>query len=86
MPGKGEFNRQIIDQFHVLRHLGRGGMADVYLAQDVQLERQVVLKILLSQIVESEEFIARFQREARATARLQHPHIVQVFSIGHVIC
>ncbi|MCA9952900.1 MAG: serine/threonine protein kinase, partial [Anaerolineales bacterium] len=84
MPGKDTFIGQIIDQFRILRHLGRGGMADVYLAHDMQLERQVVLKILLPHIVESEEFSARFQREARATARLQHPHIVQVFSIGHV--
>lgn len=73
---------QRIDHFRIERHLGRGGMADVYLADDTQLRRPVVLKMMLPLIAADAAASARFQREARATAKLSHPNIVQVYSIG----
>ncbi len=74
---------QQIDQFEVLEHIGRGGMADVYLAQDTALDRRVVLKLMLPDVAVNEELVARFQREAQTTAKLAHPNIVQIYTIGH---
>ena len=69
-----------IDHYQITRHLARGGMAELYLALDLSLKREVVLKIMLPQLTHDENFVTRFQREARATARLNHPHIIQVYS------
>lgn len=71
-----------IDNYKVIRHLARGGMADVYLAEHVRLQREVVLKVLLPSFVENMAFVERFRREALAMARLQHGGIVQVFDTG----
>jgi len=71
-----------IDNYTVTRHLARGGMADVYLARNVRLQRDVVLKVLLPSFVENEAFVERFRREAQAMARLQHSGIVQVYDTG----
>ncbi len=76
---------QEIDQFHVLAHIGRGGMADVYLAQDTLLQRRVVLKLMLPDLAVNEEITARFQREAQTTAQLEHPNIVQIYTIGQTL-
>jgi serine/threonine-protein kinase len=57
-------------------------MADVYLADDIDLQRRVVLKIMLPHLAQDKAFVARFQREAQITARLNHPNIVQVYSTG----
>jgi Tol biopolymer transport system component len=57
-------------------------MADVYLADDLGLRRKVVLKIMLPHLAQDEAFVTRFQREARTTARLNHPNIIQVYSTG----
>ncbi len=73
---------QKLGQYHIVRHIGRGGMADVYLAHDETLRRDVVIKTMLPAITQSEELLARFQREAQTTARLFHPNLVQVFSAG----
>ncbi len=70
---------QTLGKYRVLEQLGRGGMAQVYRAYHPQLERYVAIKVLRSDLVEEEEFLARFRREARAVAGLRHPHIVQVF-------
>jgi tRNA A-37 threonylcarbamoyl transferase component Bud32 len=70
---------QTLGKYRVLEALGRGGMARVYRAYHPQLERYVAIKVLRSDLVEDEEFLARFQREARAVAGLRHAHIVQVF-------
>jgi serine/threonine-protein kinase len=71
----------LADRYAIERELGRGGMATVYLAQDVKHDRRVALKLLhpdLAHALGSE----RFLREIRATARLQHPHILPVFDSG----
>ncbi|MDQ3964975.1 MAG: Stk1 family PASTA domain-containing Ser/Thr kinase [Actinomycetota bacterium] len=62
--------------------LGSGGMAQVYLAHDEVLDRDVALKILCKQYAEDEEFVERFRREARSAARLSHPNIVAVYDQG----
>ncbi len=71
-----------IDNYHIRSLLGKGGMASVYLASDVSLKRDVVIKVLLPALAENEELRLRFQREAQATARLHHPNIVQVYTTG----
>lgn len=68
-----------LGKYRVLEPLGRGGMAQVYKAHHPQLDRYVAIKILRSDLVEDEEFLARFQREARAVAALRHPNIVHVY-------
>jgi serine/threonine protein kinase len=73
---------QHLDQYRILKQIGRGGMSSVYLAEDVNLKRQVVIKVLLTPLAANETFVARFQREAQVIARLDHPQIVQVYSVG----
>ena len=70
---------QNLGKYRILEPLGRGGMARVYRAYHPQLDRYVAVKVLRSDLVEEEEFLARFKREARAVAGLRHPNIVQVF-------
>lgn len=73
----------IIDQrYRVERQLGAGAHGAVYLADDIQLQRPVALKLVNMPLDESEELVARLQREARALNRFVHPHIVQVFRVG----
>jgi len=69
-------------RYRVLRRLGTGGMADVWLAEDTHLQRQVALKVLHRRFAQDREFVQRFQREAEAAAGLQHPNIVSVFDRG----
>src|SRR6187431_2311965 len=57
-------------------------MADVWLAEDAHLQRQVALKVLHRRFAQDQEFVARFQREAESAAGLQHPNIVAVFDRG----
>jgi len=85
-----------IDGYDISRRLGRGGMADVYLAMQTSLSRPVAIKVLAvertsaettgaqgrPQGEEFEEMVARFEREARTIARLDHPHIVSIFDVG----
>jgi hypothetical protein len=68
-----------IGKYELLSRLGRGGMGEVYKAFHPQLQRYVAIKVLLTTSETDPEFIARFQNEAMAVARLRHPHIVQVF-------
>ena len=75
--------RTMVDsRYRIVGFLGSGGMGHVYLAQDEVLERGVALKILRESYAESEEFVERFQREARNAARLYHPNIVSVYDKG----
>ena len=66
------------------RASARGGMADVYCAEDSQLGRRVALKVLHRRFAEDQEFVERFRREASAAAGLQHPNVVQVFDRGEL--
>src|SRR5215212_4831168 len=62
--------------------LGSGGMANVYLAHDNVLDRDVALKLLKDRYAKNEEFVERFKREARSAALLSHPHIIPIFDAG----
>jgi hypothetical protein len=75
--------KTLIDNRYELRHpVGSGGMADVFLAHDEVLDRDVALKLLKAQYAEDEEFVERFRREARSAASLSHSHIVPIFDQG----
>lgn len=84
MPEDGTdlIGRVFDDRYEVIRKLGSGGMADVYLANDRLLGRQVALKILSSRYANDEQFIERFRREASSAASLNHPNIVQIYDRG----
>ncbi|MBI2930562.1 MAG: protein kinase [Planctomycetes bacterium] len=68
--------------FEVIRKLGSGGMGAVYLARQVSMDRQIALKILSPRLAGDPAFIARFQKEARTAAKLNHPNIITVFDVG----
>ena len=70
--------------FQIVRELGRGGMGVVFLARDIALHRLVAIKVLRYEFAGSDEHRERFRREARMTARLNHPNIVPVHSFGEV--
>src|ERR1039458_8932298 len=73
----------IIDgRYRVLSRLGSGGMAEVYLAEDQLLGRQIALKVLHHHFAEDQEFVERFRREASSAAALSHPNIVAIFDRG----
>ena len=69
---------QTLGKYKLIRRLGKGGMAQVYQANQPTIERMVAVKVLHSHLAESDDFVARFKREARGLGQLQHPHIVQV--------
>ncbi|MGH2975090.1 MAG: protein kinase domain-containing protein [Solirubrobacterales bacterium] len=71
-------------RYTVLQRIGSGGMADVWLADDAHLQRQVALKVLHARFAQDREFVERFRREAEAAAGLQHPNVVSVFDRGEV--
>lgn len=74
---------QLIDgRYEVVRKLARGGMATVYLANDLRLTRTVALKIMHENLGSDADFVSRFDREARSAARLSHPNVVAVFDQG----
>ena len=68
--------------FLLQRELGHGGMGGVYLAHDKMLDRQVGIKVMLKSLGDDPAFVERFQREAQAAARLNHPNIAQIYSFG----
>ena len=70
----------ILDRYHVERLLGRGGMADVYLAFDTQRQTYVAIKLIREDLADDADFIRRFSREAAALARLDHPNIVRFYA------
>ncbi|MFQ3535516.1 MAG: protein kinase [Aggregatilineales bacterium] len=73
---------QTLGQYHVTVLLGKGGMAAVYRARQASVNRDVAIKVIKPDLVESEEFKVRFSREAQVIAALSHPHILKVFDYG----
>jgi serine/threonine protein kinase len=73
-----------LGNFRLLRRLGRGAMADVYLAEQCLLQRRVAVKILKPELADDQTYLRRFEREARAAASLVHANIVQIHEVGHV--
>lgn len=75
-------NNSIGKRYLLEREIGRGGMGEVYLAKDVELDRMVAIKFLGSLVDNSEEYRQRFVREAKAAARINHPNIVSIYDIN----
>jgi len=75
-------NTTVDGRYRILGRIGSGGMADVYLAEDSHLGREVALKVLHRRFAQDAEFVERFRREARAAAGLQHPNVVGVYDRG----
>jgi serine/threonine protein kinase len=74
---------QLLDHYRVLRKLGQGGAATVFLAEDTHLHREVAVKVFSPRENEyTEDFLRRFEREARVVAQLDHPHILPVYAYG----
>jgi serine/threonine-protein kinase len=69
-------------RYQIVRHLARGGMAEVYLARDLLLDRPVAVKVLFPEFASDHSFVERFRREARAAANLNHPNIVSIYDWG----
>ncbi|HJQ29320.1 MAG TPA: Stk1 family PASTA domain-containing Ser/Thr kinase, partial [Rubrobacter sp.] len=75
--------QQLVDnRYRILKPLGSGGMADVYLAHDAILDRDVALKVMSTRYASDDEFVERFKREAQSAAALSHPNIVSIFDRG----
>ena len=71
-----------INQYRIISSLGSGGMGEVYLAQDVRLGRKVALKMLYEDVTRGEDWVRRFEQEARATSSLNHPNIITIYEVG----
>ena len=74
--------QKINDRYEIIRTIGEGGMANVYLAHDVILDRDVAVKVLRGDLAGDEKFVRRFQREAIAASSLSHPNIVEMYDVG----
>ncbi|MBM7586786.1 serine/threonine-protein kinase [Bacillus pakistanensis] len=74
--------KRLSGRYKILDMVGGGGMANVYLAQDMILDREVAIKMLRLDFANEEEFIKRFQREAQSATSLAHPNIVSIFDVG----
>ena len=73
---------QLKEEYEILDELGRGGMAIVFKARERQLEREVAIKVLPFSLAFDKEFVERFQREARTSAKLEHPGIIPIYRVG----
>jgi serine/threonine protein kinase len=73
----------VIPGFRIVRLLGQGGMADVYEAEQVNLDRKVAVKVIIPELFRDATFTARFVREAQTAARLNHPHILHIYNVGN---
>jgi eukaryotic-like serine/threonine-protein kinase len=87
-PDKSDFEhglsgRQLGD-FRLIRRLGRGAMAEIYLAEQLSLKRRVAVKILKPDLANDPTYLQRFEIEAQAAASLVHANIVQIYEVGHV--
>jgi serine/threonine-protein kinase len=73
---------QRLGQYEIRSLLGRGGMAAVYLARQMSMDREVAVKVMAKELADDEQFVARFEHEAQVIAKLQHPHILPVIDFG----
>ena len=79
MIAKGQ---RVNDRYEIIDLIGEGGMANVYLADDIILNRKVAVKVLRGDLANDEKFIRRFQREALSASSLNHPNIVEMYDVG----
>ena len=89
LPGKGKRTDRVdpllgsrLGQYEIVELIGRGGMAAVYRATQTSLGRPCAVKVLPAALAKDASFVARFQREARSTAAITHPNIIQVYDVG----
>jgi serine/threonine-protein kinase len=75
--------KELLGQFKVIERIGRGGMGEVYKAEQPAMDRMVAIKILHAKLAHRPDLVSRFRREARAMSRLSHPNSVRVFLYGH---
>src|SRR5438876_8386691 len=88
-PAGGQYNAQLdalrkatLGEYEILAELGHGGMAAVYLAHDLALDRKVAIKVLApALLLMGEGMVERFKREARTAAALSHPHIIPIYAV-----
>jgi serine/threonine-protein kinase len=83
-PEEEDLSGRELGDFRLIRRLGRGAMAAVYLAEQPSLGRQVAVKVLRGDLANDDTYVRRFQREAQAAASLVHGNIVQIYEVGHV--
>ncbi len=74
--------QKINDRYEIIKSIGEGGMANVYLGHDTILDRNVAIKILRGDLANDEKFVRRFQREALSASSLAHPNIVEMYDVG----
>ena len=74
--------QKISDRYQIIKSIGEGGMANVYLAYDTILDRNVAVKVLRGDLANDEKFVRRFQREALSAGSLSNPNIVEVYDVG----
>lgn len=74
--------QKINDRYEIIRAIGEGGMANVYLGHDTILDRNVAIKVLRGDLSNDEKFVRRFQREALSASSLAHPNIVEMYDVG----
>ena len=79
MINKGQM---LAGRYQIIRTIGEGGMANVYLAHDTILDREVAVKVLRGDLADDEKFVRRFQREAISASSLIHPNIVEMYDVG----
>jgi serine/threonine-protein kinase len=74
--------KRISGRYKILEVIGGGGMANVYLARDMILEREVAMKVMRFDFSNDDEFIKRFRREAQSATSLAHPNVVSIYDVG----
>lgn len=77
-----EKGQKINERYEIIKSIGEGGMANVYLAYDTILDRRVAIKVLRGDLSNDEKFVRRFQREALSASSLSHPNIVEMYDVG----
>jgi len=74
--------QKVNSRYEIIKTIGEGGMANVYLAKDLILDRNVAIKVLRGDLASDEKFVRRFQREALSASSLTHPNIVEIYDVG----
>jgi len=82
---KNSLSGKVIGRYQVLSEIGRGGMGEVYLAEDRTLGRRVALKILPEYLTRDQRRVLRFEQEARTASALNHPNIITIYEIATII-
>ncbi|RCS49267.1 serine/threonine protein kinase [Bremerella cremea] len=82
-PTELELTGRVVGDYRILRRLGRGAMAEVFLAEQQSLKRNVAVKILQPELAKDQAYVRRFHREAQAAAALTHANIVQIYEVGN---